>query len=226
MLAISLVGLVMGATSASAAGILPTPPPSPITVGYATISNVSINGTIDTLAVVPSGSQVSLTATVNDSHPKYCPGCIDYVQVGFVGQSSPIGCIEQGGSTGSTQTNTVDFTAPTVPGIYNIVANPNFVYYCGQDWGDGSSGTTIATLIVTGTSGQLCRLITAWSTNRDVASGLCDKLAAAQDASDAGHTRVVNNVMKAFNHQLMAQRGKALTADQVNTIQVLAHYLF
>ena len=226
MLAISLVGFMASTGSAFAAGTLPTAPPSPITVGFATISAMQINGQSGTQAVVASGSQVSLTATVSDNHGNYCPDCIDNVPIGFLGQSSPLGCLENLGFTGTTQTNTVTFTAPTTPGIYHIVATPLFTYYCSQDWNAGSGGTTIATLIVTGSSAQLCSLITSWSSDPDVAAGLCDKLAAAQAADDSGRMNVVSNVMRAFNNQLRAQTGKALTPDQVNTIQILAGYLF
>ncbi len=185
--------------SAFAARTLPTAPASPITVGFATTSTMRINGESGTQAVVASGSSVWLTTTVSDNH-RYCPSCFDNVPMSFIGQSSPLGCLENICFTGRTQTDIVTVTAPTEPGIYNILATSMFTCYCSQDWNGGSGGTTIATLIVTGSSAQLCSLITSWSTDPDVAAGLRDKLAAAQAADDAGRMNVVTHVMRAFNN--------------------------
>ena len=141
-----IVGGIIGAVSVSASA-LPAAPPSPITVGgFATISNMTINGIPTTIETVPPGSSVAITATVSDSHPDYCPGCIDNVPIGFAGATHAAGCLENEGQTGSVQRNTVTLTAPTTPGTYNVVAEANYTYNCADNW--NGTGTTIAVINV------------------------------------------------------------------------------
>ncbi|MDP9116950.1 MAG: Ig-like domain-containing protein [Actinomycetota bacterium] len=128
------------------ASALPTAPPSPVTTGFATINNLTINGIPTTIETVAPGSSVAIRATVSDSHPGYCPGCIDYVPIGLAGAAAPAGCLENRGHTGAVQTNTVTLTAPTTPGTYDVVAEANYVYHCADGW--TGTGTTIAVLNV------------------------------------------------------------------------------
>jgi hypothetical protein len=194
-----------------------------VQVGFASISNLSINGAANTMATVAPGSAVSITANVADDHGSYCVGCIDNVPIGLSGAGNPAGCLEQNGSTGNTYTNTVVLTAPTEPGVYDIVAEANYTYYCSQYW--NGTGTTIAKLLVPATSGQLCALARNTVTRTGVGKALCAKLSAAQAAADRGQARTSANILRAFDHQVSAQTGKSLTTDQADLLTLLASLL-
>ena len=151
-----LIGLLVAALGLGGVA-LAAAPTEPVTFGFATISNVSINGIPGTQLVVAPGADVSLTASWVDSHPTYCPYCIDFIPVAFQGASSPAGCLENNGRTGSSGTNTVDLgNAPTTPGAYNIVAEYMLVYYCSQDW-NPANATVIAQIIVPPTTTAQCK---------------------------------------------------------------------
>lgn len=213
--------LTLGLAPSATAAV--TAPPSPIQVGFATISDLSINGAASTMATVAPGSQVSLTATVTDDHGTYCVSCIDNVPIGLSGASSPAGCLEDTGFTGNTYTNTVEVTAPTEPGVYDIVAEANYTYYCSQNW--SGTGATIAKLVVPATSSQLCTLAKSDVTRPGVGKALCAKLSAAQAAADRGQARTSANILRAFDHQVSAQTGKSLTTDQADLLTLLASLL-
>ncbi|HET8602476.1 MAG TPA: hypothetical protein VFM09_00965 [Marmoricola sp.] len=222
LLAAALLSLGL-APSAMAAVAAVAAPASPVQVGFATISDLSINGVATTMATVDPGSQVSITATVADDHGTYCVSCIDNVPIGLSGAANPAGCLEDTGFTGNTYTNTVMVTAPTEPGVYDVVAEANYTYYCSQNW-DGS-GTTIAELVVPATSSQLCSMVKADVTRAGVGKALCAKLSAAQRAADRGQTRTSTNILRAFEHQVAAQTGKSLTTDQADLLSLLASLL-
>lgn len=132
--AVAAVGLVL-------AGVAFAAPPDPTTVGFDTVSSISLNGHAGTELTVKPGQDVSISASYSDSHPGgYCPGCIDQLEVAFAGQGNA-GCIETNGGDGSTGSGTVDLgDAPTVPGTYDIYANYDLAYYCGEDWDSSDPG--------------------------------------------------------------------------------------
>lgn len=117
-----------------------SPPPATQVVGFDTISNISLNGTPGTQLTVSPGQDVQITASWSDSHPTYCPGCIDFLAVAYQGSANP-GCLEISGHTGSSGTTTVDLgPAPTTPGTYNVIAEYQLVYYCNQFWNPNPLG--------------------------------------------------------------------------------------
>ena len=86
--------------------------------------------------------------------------------------------------------------------------------------GNDGSGSTSFDVIVTFDS--LANLVDRFSTSDDVTAGLTDKLAAAATAKNA-KTRA--NQLNAFENQVGAQTGKALTADQAALLISLAEAL-
>ncbi len=125
-------------------------PPDPNTVGFTTLSNIQLNGVPGTVLVVAPGANVTISAAWADSHPDYCPGCIDFVAVGWAGQNAA-GCIENPGFTGQSGTGSVNLgPAPTTPGTYDIVGHFEFVFYCGQYWvpSDSVNYTVVAKVVV------------------------------------------------------------------------------
>jgi hypothetical protein len=86
--------------------------------------------------------------------------------------------------------------------------------------GNVGDGSTTFTVSVTFTS--LEALVTRFSTNPDVTTGLNDKLAAAAAAKSA---RTRGNQLDAFANQVHAQTGKALTAEQAALLLQLSDAL-
>lgn len=82
----------------------------------------------------------------------------------------------------------------------------------------GNVGTGSATFTVDVTYPSLETLVSRFSTSTDVASGLNDKLAAASQAKTA---IARDNQLDAFENQLNAQAGKALSAEQVQLLLTL-----
>jgi hypothetical protein len=86
--------------------------------------------------------------------------------------------------------------------------------------GNTGSGSTSFDVIVTFDS--LANLVDRFSTSDDVTAGLTDKLAAAATAKNP-KTRA--NQLNAFESQVSAQTGKALTAEQAALLISLAEAL-
>jgi hypothetical protein len=86
--------------------------------------------------------------------------------------------------------------------------------------GNTAFGST--TFTVSATFASLKNLVAQFSTNPDVTSGLNDKLTAAANAKTA---RVRGNVLDAFENQVRAQTGKALTPEQARILDALADAL-
>lgn len=220
LVALAMSMLLVGTASASV-----TSPPDPNTFGFATLSNITLNGQSTTVLQATPGSSVTLTADWSDSHPDKCPHCIDFIAVGLQDAANPAGCLENGDQTGASGNGSVALEAPDVAGFYNVIGRASQVYHCSDQWPGPWENATIAVIIVS-TPSSLCDLVWQDSTSADVATGLCNKLTAAQDAHDRGQTKAAAHILSAFDHQLSAQTGKALTADQVNTILALQDYLF
>jgi len=86
--------------------------------------------------------------------------------------------------------------------------------------GNTGSGTTTFTIVVTFPS--LENLVTRFSTDPKVAKGLNDKLAAAANAKTPS---VRGKQLDAFEKQVRAQTGKALTTEQAEVLIELADAL-
>lgn len=89
----------------------------------------------------------------------------------------------------------------------------------------GNKGAGATTFTVRATFDSLCTLTQRFSSDSGVAGGLCAKLAAAAADQAAGQTNPMDNVLDAYNHQVAAQNGKALTAQQADTLTKLAEAL-
>ena len=153
--AVAVVGVF---SSAQAAG-----PPDPNTVGATTLSSIELNGVAGTTLTVAPGTSVSISANWSDSNSG-CSGCIDFVAVGFAGQTAaPAGCIEDPGFDGESGSGSADLgDAPTTPGTYDVVAQFEEQYYCGgsggygitpppyTSWDSGSGYVVIAEITVEG----------------------------------------------------------------------------
>ena len=86
----------------------------------------------------------------------------------------------------------------------------------------GNQAGATTTFAVQVSSSSLCSLATQFSTSTDVASGLCDKLTAASQAVVRGQDKPKTNILAAFDHQVSAQTGKALTSYQADVLSKLA----
>ena len=132
-------------------GVTQAAPPDPNTVGFDTVSNIALNGVSGTTLTVAPGADVSISANWSDSHPGYCPDCIDFLDVGFAGHATAAGCLENDGFTGQSGSGTVDLgDVPTAPGTYDIVAEYELQYTCGAGWPLGASPVVIAQVTVLG----------------------------------------------------------------------------
>jgi hypothetical protein len=151
------LGAVVAVVGLLFSGVTQAAPPDPTTVGGTTLSNIALNGTAGTTLTVASGADVVISADWSDSNPG-CPGCIDFLAVGFVGQSPQAGCIEDPGFNGRTGSGNADLgDAPSAPGTYDVVAEFEEQYGCGGGplpmyplvWDpSGASGVVIAQITV------------------------------------------------------------------------------
>lgn len=89
----------------------------------------------------------------------------------------------------------------------------------------GNTATVTATYTVTLGGSGLCALVHQLSSSSDVADGLCDKIAQIVSAKAKGQAKVAANVLGAFNNQLKAQTGKALTSAEAALLASLAAQL-
>jgi len=123
-------------------------PPDPDNLGGATLSGIALNGVAGTQLVVNPGADVQIGANYAD-HNTGCPGCVDFVDVAFQGSGSAAGCIDNGSVDGFSGSGTVDLgNAPTTPGVYNISAEFEEQFNCGDGWDGNSPGAVIAQIIV------------------------------------------------------------------------------
>lgn len=200
-----------------------TPPPSVVPIGGATnstISNVKINGTTTTLATVAPNSSIAMQAKLTLGSGVN-PSWGYWAGYGWVGSPTASGCSDPVGGVGATTTTSFNLTAPATAGIYNVGAA------LGPDpcpWASPVPGPTIA-MIVVASYQSVCALAQSYSTDPLVAQGLCDKLAAAQQAAGRDQAKVKANILRAFNNQVAAQTGKALTAEQADMLNTLVMYL-
>ena len=211
---------VVGTLSLSLAMLAPpaaaqsTGPTEPIPIGGngSTISGVTLNGQATTYVLVEPSATVDVSATLTLGSGVNS-GWIYWAGYGWAGASSPSACSNGTGGVGSTDTTSFTVTAPSAPGEYQILAA------LAPDPCPWYQGPTVAVVEVAGgTTSSLCWLAERYSTDPAVAAGLCDKLAAAQAASDRGQPNVAANIMRAFDNLVNAQTGKALTADQAATL--------
>ncbi len=181
------------------------------------------SGTSNLLVTAPGTSH---TASTTLDLPYIETGNLYTAPVGIRGFDTPFsGCPVGWGYGPSSNTATSYFNAPSTAGIYDVAADlgPNFT--CEDSWhSDISADNTVAVIVVTSFD-SVCSLAQSYSSDPNVAAGLCDKLAAAKRAADEGATKAETNILKAFDRQVSAQTDKALKADQAETLTTLAYYL-
>jgi len=119
-----------------------------MTDSYVTVINVKINGGISTAHVAP-GATFTITADYNivDNN---CPTCIDAVVVGLQTSATP-SCFYhgiEGPTPGRTAAGSATLTAPTVNGIYNIVAKLGQNGCNTWDYGTPADGYAIGAIAV------------------------------------------------------------------------------
>ncbi len=141
---VAVAGLIFSGVTQAAA------PSDPTTVGSDTVSSITLNSTASTTITVAPGTDVSISANWSDSHPGYCPGCIDFLDVGFAGQAQS-GCLENNGYDGASGSGTVDLgNMPETPGTYDVLAEYLYDYYCGEDWNSSGAGAVVIAQITVG----------------------------------------------------------------------------
>jgi hypothetical protein len=82
----------------------------------------------------------------------------------------------------------------------------------------GNTGSKSASFTVTVDEASLCALVRQFVTNQGIANSLCAKL----DAAARGQAKTKANILHAFDDEVRAQSGKALTADQAALLVNLA----
>jgi hypothetical protein len=82
----------------------------------------------------------------------------------------------------------------------------------------GNTGSKSASFTVTVDEASLCALVRQFVTNQGIATSLCAKL----DAAARGQAKTKANILHAFDDEVRAQSGKALTADQAALLVNLA----
>ena len=134
-----------------------------------------------------------------------------------VDQTVSVHCSASDPSPGSgldSDTCPADITGPA----YTFALGDHTVNATATDVaGNTSSGSTTFTIVVTFPS--LENLVARFSSNPGVTSGLNDKLTAAEAAKNA---KTRGNLLDAFENQVKAQTGKALTAEEASVLIRLA----
>jgi hypothetical protein len=103
----------------------------PVLYGWATLTNVKLNGGTNVLTV-PAGGGFTLSYDYTIANPPdYCPGCIDQIEIGFA-VGVPV-CTYNGQpyppQSGTTSTS---FTAPSTPGVYYLAMDWSLDWGCFQ----------------------------------------------------------------------------------------------
>ena len=84
-------------------------PPDPNTIGEAvTLSSIELNGVSATHIAVSPGQPVTISANWSDSHPGFCPGCVDFLATAYEGSLATAGCIENPGFSGTNGSGAVE----------------------------------------------------------------------------------------------------------------------
>lgn len=218
---LSVLGaLGLGGAFVPTASAQTTGPSEPIAIGGATnstITGVTINAEATTEAVVEPSSSLAMSATLTLGNG-VDPGHVYWAAYGWSFATSAAAMSAGVGGVGSHTTTNFNLTAPATAGIYEVTAA------LGQDPVFWHVGSTIAVVVVTSYD-SVCTLAQSYSTDPAVAAGLCDKLDAAKQAADRGSTKAAGNILHAFDNQVAAQTGKALTSDQAATLTTLASFL-
>ena len=120
-----------------------------MTDSYVTVTHVDINGNGSSSAHIAPGATFTISAFYNivDNN---CPTCIDAVVVGLQTSATPSCFYEgiEGGAPGHTGAGSTTLTAPTVNGIYNIVAKLGQNFCNTWDYGTPADAYAIGAIAV------------------------------------------------------------------------------
>jgi hypothetical protein len=188
---------------------------------------VSTDGTYDkscgvTVTTTATGAVVANSGLVSETFKlDATPPVVTYTgaRTYTVDETVSVHCSASDPSPGSgvASTTCADVTGPA----YSFALGDHTLSATAEDVaGNVGSGTATFTIVVT--YGSLQALVARFSTSPDVTAGLNDKLAAAAKAKTAA---VRANQLNAFENQLSAQTGKALTAAQAAILRSLAEAL-
>jgi hypothetical protein len=134
-----------------------------------------------------------------------------------VDQSVSISCSASDALSGVASDTCADVSGPAWSfglGVHTTSATAT------DNAGNTGSGSAFFTVTVDATS--LCALVQEFSTRSGIANSLCVKLQAAAAAAARGQSKTSANDRGAFDNEVRAQWGKALTADQAALLVELA----
>ncbi len=134
-----------------------------------------------------------------------------------VDQSVAISCSASDALSGVASSSCAGVSGPAWsfgPGSHTFSASAT------DNAGNTGSGSTSFTVTVDATS--LCALVQQFSTKAGIANSLCAKLNAAAAAAARGQANAKANIIGAFDNEVAAQSGKALTAAQATLLTQLA----
>lgn len=86
----------------------------------------------------------------------------------------------------------------------------------------GNSAVARAEFSVTVTSDSLCHLVERFATKSGIANSLCAKLKAADASTSKGKGNSLNGQLDAFQHEVLAQSGKAISAAHAAILIAMA----
>ena len=97
-----------------------------------TYNSVTINGQNTRVINVNPSSAISLTLNWTNTYTStFCPGCIQQYYLGLSGDGVNETCLYSGGSNSTfTRNNTVNFVAPSTPGIYAVSFGSSLQFNC------------------------------------------------------------------------------------------------
>ena len=114
-----------------------------------TYTNVSVNGGGNSIIVAP-GTPMTLSynySVVFDQINGYCPGCVVQSSIGIGSTFQTLRC-ESSINNGYTSNPTINFTAPSTPGIYYLTQEGSLDYFCQEFKFNNLPANAIAVLIV------------------------------------------------------------------------------
>ena len=194
-------------------------------------SGINLNDCTQTSTSSGQGAGITLTASCSDNAGNVAtasyrvnvdetPPVVAYSDNGgtySVAQSVAIACDATDALSGVASDTCANVSGPAWSfGLGNHV----FSATATDKAGNVGSGSTSFTVTVDYSS--LCALVGEFASIQGAANSLCAKLDAAAAAGARGQAKVVVNDLRAFDNELAAQAGKALTSDQAKLLTTFA----
>ena len=194
-------------------------------------SGINLNNCTQESTSSGQGAGITLTASCSDNAGNVAtasysvnvdktPPVVTYLGNGgtyLVAQSVTISCDATDALSGVASDTCANVTGPAWSfglGTHTFSATAT------DKAGNVGSGSTSFTVTVDYNS--LCALVGEFASNNGIANSLCAKLDAAAAAAARGQSKVETNNLRAFDHEVAAQAGKALTSDQANLLTTFA----